>query len=181
MEPDTQVPVPPQKHFMNRVTTLSKVLAAVVFITLPIVTLWLGYQRGAQEVHSTGEQQETLTTSKIQDVQATYESRAYVSGTAADSVEYFQCPGEKDMIAAFSSNVYSGTEAYWVTLVSEGSKIRTIEEFGGALPFPDGSKRYQISAEFIIDFYPDKAVIVLDRDAGIDPDENTGYVICIKI
>lgn len=48
MEPDTQVQVPvaPQKHFINRATTFSKILAAVVFITLPLVTLYIGYQQG---------------------------------------------------------------------------------------------------------------------------------------
>lgn len=35
-----------EKHFINRVTQLSKILAAIVFITFPIITLYVGYQAG---------------------------------------------------------------------------------------------------------------------------------------
>lgn len=57
MEPDTQVqaPVAPQKHFINRVTTFSKVLAAIVFVALPIATLYLGYQKGAASLPTSPE------------------------------------------------------------------------------------------------------------------------------
>jgi len=46
MEPDTQVQVP-EKPFINRVTLFSKILATIVFIVLPITTLYIGYQKGA--------------------------------------------------------------------------------------------------------------------------------------
>lgn len=36
----------PQKHFANRVTPLSKALALILFVVLPILTLYVGYQAG---------------------------------------------------------------------------------------------------------------------------------------
>lgn len=36
-----------QKHFMNRVTPLSKILASTLFVLFPILTLYIGYQYGA--------------------------------------------------------------------------------------------------------------------------------------
>ena len=43
MEPTTETP---QTHFVNRVTPLSKILALVLFIALPIATLYIGYEKG---------------------------------------------------------------------------------------------------------------------------------------
>lgn len=46
MEPNLEVP---QKHFVNRVTTVSKILAAIVFVVLSITALYLGYQKGVAD------------------------------------------------------------------------------------------------------------------------------------
>lgn len=54
MEPNTQVPVP-EKHFMNMVTPLSKTLALVLFVALPLVTLYIGYQAGLKTGILSGE------------------------------------------------------------------------------------------------------------------------------
>jgi len=43
MEPITETP---QKHFVNRVTPFSKALALILFVTLPLLTLYLGYKIG---------------------------------------------------------------------------------------------------------------------------------------
>ena len=45
MEPTTETP---QTHFVNRVTPLSKILALVLFVALPILTLYLGYKKGTE-------------------------------------------------------------------------------------------------------------------------------------
>lgn len=68
MEPDTQVQtsVLPQKHFINRVTTFSKVLAVILFITLPVVTLYIGYQQGIKkEIPSVVETNESNSVSLV--------------------------------------------------------------------------------------------------------------------
>lgn len=45
MEPNAQIPVP-EKHFINRVTPFSKALALILFIALPLITLYFGYHEG---------------------------------------------------------------------------------------------------------------------------------------
>ena len=50
MEPNIPVQVE-QKHFINRVTPFSKTLAVVVFVALPILTLYIGYQKGSKVAH----------------------------------------------------------------------------------------------------------------------------------
>lgn len=49
MEQDLETP---QKHFVNRVTPLSKLLALMLFVALPILTLYLGYREGIQSAKS---------------------------------------------------------------------------------------------------------------------------------
>lgn len=39
----------PQKHFLNRVTPFSKALALILFVALPLLTLYLGYQAGLKD------------------------------------------------------------------------------------------------------------------------------------
>lgn len=42
----------PQKHFFNSVTPFSKTLALILFVTLPVLTLYIGYQKGSSEERS---------------------------------------------------------------------------------------------------------------------------------
>lgn len=46
MEPNIETP---QKHFVNRVTPFSKALALILFVTLPLLTLYLGYKIGTDD------------------------------------------------------------------------------------------------------------------------------------
>lgn len=58
MEPEIQMP---EKHFVNRVTPFSKTLALILFIGLPIFTLYFGYQAGIKNATKTTEDIATFT------------------------------------------------------------------------------------------------------------------------
>lgn len=144
-------------------------------VLLAIVTAFvLGFATGIIPLDSKeqGVQESTRSTSSVDDSVAAY---VPAKDMVASSLEYFECPGAKDMAAAFSKNRYS------VTILIDDARVRALDEWGGEHPYPTQAKRYQsivdggISpADFIIDFYPDKAVILRDSSAGIAPEDSAG-------
>lgn len=139
MEP---IPETPQKHFLNRVTKFSKILSLILFVTLPIVALYIGYKSGAEDTLSSQESilEEARPTSitssswaKISEVPTA--SDYYVIGSSLSSLDYYSNGDAVKARNSFSKNieniavdvptfvVWSGSHAPWPRLAKDKNNV----------------------------------------------------------
>lgn len=117
MEPDTQVQVPevPKKYFINRATTFSKVLTVILFITLPIVTLYIGYRIGMSSAQSQDISEATNVVPSEENVEVKYSYKFNGEETGYWS----------DGVRVYLQSVYPDSSGAWI--IDDRSTVFTVE------------------------------------------------------
>lgn len=82
MEPTNEVS---QKHFVNRITPLSKTLAVIFFIFIPLITLYAGYKVGTK--HNIVPSAVKSDTTAVNEVNTVTTSKTYINEELGFSVE----------------------------------------------------------------------------------------------
>lgn len=100
-----------RKHLLNRITPFSKILALVLFVTLPVATLYIGYQKGVQNSTSSpmsdAEEGKNITATsfpwkKISEV--TMASDYYMVAFDSKSVYYYPNGDSNELASPYGRN-----------------------------------------------------------------------------
>lgn len=132
----------PQKHFLNRVTPFSKILAFILFVTLPIITLYIGYQRGTQNTaslqQSAMEGSESAMASSFPWAKVSEATKAtdyYIVGSSMSSVDYYPNGDANKPTPSYGKNIETmgvdvpsfevgnGPNASWVRLAKDKNAV----------------------------------------------------------